>query len=180
MPILEGIRIQNYRVLKDITLGRTPSGPYAAPLNPLTAVIGKNGVGKSSLFDAFGFLADCLKLGVEEACDQRGRGGFDRILSQGSDGPIAFEVCYREEPQAPLIIYRASIQRDKGSRPFVNDESLFQILDAWRILLIFGASGWYGCGVGKGSRKGNTFPMRRMLGLNWSWSTDTLFGGWKG
>ena len=32
----------------------------------MTAVIGKNGVGKSSLFDAFGFLADCLKLGVEE------------------------------------------------------------------------------------------------------------------
>ena len=47
----------------------------------MTAVIGRNGVGKSSLFDAFGFLADCLKMGVEEACDVRG--GFDRIRSQG-------------------------------------------------------------------------------------------------
>ena len=55
----------------------------AAPLTPMTAVIGKNGVGKSTLFDAFGFLADSLKSGVEEACDTRGRGGFDRIRTQG-------------------------------------------------------------------------------------------------
>ena len=72
MPIIEGVRIQNYRVLKDVTIGRTLTTPDAEPLTPLTAVIGKNGVGKSSLFDAFGFLADCLKLGVEEACDGRG------------------------------------------------------------------------------------------------------------
>ena len=87
MARIEGIRIKNYRVLKDITLGRLWNTPGVAALTPMTAVIGKNGVGKSSLFDAFGFLADCLKLGVEEACDQRGRGGFDRIRSQGSDYP---------------------------------------------------------------------------------------------
>ena len=60
----------------------------------MTAVIGKNGVGKSTLFDAFGFLADCLKIGVEEACDSRGRGGFERIRSQGQKGPIEFQVYY--------------------------------------------------------------------------------------
>ena len=49
----------------------------------MTAVIGKNGVGKSTLFDAFGFLADALKSGVEEACDSRGRGGFERIHCLG-------------------------------------------------------------------------------------------------
>ena len=85
MARIEGIRIKNYRVLKDITLGKLWNTPDAQALTPMTAVIGKNGVGKSSLFDAFGFLSDCLKLGVEEACDARGRGGFGRIRTQGSD-----------------------------------------------------------------------------------------------
>ena len=129
MPIIEGIRIRNYRVLKDVTLGIDLLEPSAdaEPLTPLTAVIGKNGVGKSSLFDAFGFLADCLKLGVEEACDQRGRGGFDRIRSQGSDGPIVFHVCYRSEPHGPLIAYLLSIDSDDAGRPYVLGETLGQV-----------------------------------------------------
>ena len=72
MAKIEGFRIKNYRVLKDVTLGKLWNMQQAQPLTPMTVVIGKNGVGKSSLFDAFGFLADCLKLGVEEACDIRG------------------------------------------------------------------------------------------------------------
>ena len=126
MPIIEGIRIQNYRVLKDVTLGRFRDTPEAEPLTPLTVVIGKNGVGKSSLFDAFGFLADCLKLGVEGACDERGRGGFDRIRSQGSYKPITFRVCYREEPHSPLITYWLSVDTDDVDRPYVHSEILSQ------------------------------------------------------
>ena len=76
------------------------------PLTPMTAVIGKNGVGKSALFDAFGFLADALKFGVEEACDARGRGGFEKLRSQGQADPIEFEVYYREHENARLITYK--------------------------------------------------------------------------
>ena len=133
MPIIEGIRIQNYRVLKDVTLGRLWDTPHILPLTPMTAVIGKNGVGKSSLFDAFGFLADCLKLGVEEACDERGRGGFDRIRSLGSDDPIWFEICYRQEPEAPLILYDLVIDKDESDRPFVPQEVLSQFDDRQNI-----------------------------------------------
>ena len=93
---------------------------------PLTAVIGKNGVGKSSLFDAFGFLADCLKLGVEEACDHRERGGLDRIHSQDSKGRVGFGVCYRQEPEAYLITYSLIIDKDESGRPYVSKEALYQ------------------------------------------------------
>ncbi len=79
MAKIEGFRIKNFRVLKDITLGPLWNQQNAKPLTPMTAVIGKNGVGKSTLFDAFGFLADALKSGVEEARDARGGGGFERI-----------------------------------------------------------------------------------------------------
>ena len=126
MARIEGIGIRNYRVLRDITLGKLWNTPSTQPLAPLTAVIGKNGVGKSSLFDAFGFLADCLKLGVEEACDARGRGGFDRIRSQGSNDPVEFVVYYRQDSKARPITYEFAIDKDDSGRPYVTRERLRQ------------------------------------------------------
>jgi predicted ATPase len=89
-------------------------------------VIGKNGVGKSTLFDAFGFLSDCLRLGVEEACDSRGRGGFERIRSQGISEPIEFEIYYKEDAQSRPITYEIAIDIDESGRPFVARERLRQ------------------------------------------------------
>lgn len=126
MAKIEGIRVTNYRVLKNVTLGKLWNTQKVDPLTPLTAVIGKNGVGKSSLFDAFGFLADCLKLGVEEACDVRGRGSFRRIRSQGSAGPIEFEVYYRQDSAARPITYELAIDSDRSGRPYVSSERLMQ------------------------------------------------------
>jgi len=126
MAKIEGFRIQNYRVLKDVILGKLWNTQKAQPLTPMTAVIGKNGVGKSSLFDAFGFLADCLKLGVEEACDARGRGGFDRIRSQGVNSSIEFEVYYKQDSKALPITYELAIDVDKTGRPYVKRERLRQ------------------------------------------------------
>ena len=126
MPKIEGFSVKNYGVLKDVTLGKLWNTPKAHPLTPLTTVIGKNGVGKSSLFDAFGFLADCLKLGVEEACDVRGRGGFERIRSQGADGAIEFVVYYRQARSARPITYEVAIALDRAKRPTVVRERLRQ------------------------------------------------------
>ncbi len=126
MAKIEGFRIQNYRVLKDVTLGKLWNMQKAQPLTPMTSVIGKNGVGKSSLFDAFGFLADCLKLGVEEACDFRGRGGFERIRSQSANGPIEFEIYYKQDGNARPITYELAIDADKNGRPYVKRERLRQ------------------------------------------------------
>ena len=126
MAKIEGIRIANYRVLKDLTLGKLWNTQQVQPLTPMSVVIGRNGVGKSSLFDAFGFLADCLKLGVEEACDTRGRGGFQRIRSRGSDDPIRFELYYREGAGARPITYELEIDGDSSGRPYVSHERLRQ------------------------------------------------------
>ncbi len=125
MAKIEGFRVRNYKVLRDITLGKLWN-TQKKRLTPMTAVIGKNGVGKSTLFDAFGFLSDCLKGGVEEACDSRGRGGFERILSQGQDGPIEFEVYYKEYHKARPITYELAIDVDSSRRPYVKRERLRQ------------------------------------------------------
>ncbi|MBK7267482.1 MAG: AAA family ATPase [Ignavibacteriales bacterium] len=126
MAKIEGFRVKNFKALKEITLGRLWNLQDEQPLTSMTAVIGKNGVGKSTLFDAFGFLADCLRSGVEEACYSRGRGGFRSILSQGQTGPIEFEVYYKEDGNARPITYELAISLDQTDRPFVLKERLRQ------------------------------------------------------
>jgi predicted ATPase len=126
MAKIDGFRIKNFQSLRDITLGKLWNTQKTEALTPLTAVIGKNGVGKSTLFDAFGFLADCLKNGVEEACDLRGRGGFERIRSQGQSGPIEFNIYYREDGNARPITYELAIDLDSSGRPYVQKERLRQ------------------------------------------------------
>jgi predicted ATPase len=126
MAIIEGFRVQNYRALKDVALGRLWNLQGAKPLTPLTAVIGRNGVGKSTLFDAFGFISDCIKLGVEDACDAKGRGGFKRLISQGTNNTISFDIYYRESSNSRPITYEVSIGVDSNDRPYVLSERLRQ------------------------------------------------------
>ena len=126
MARIEGFRVKNFKVLRDVTLGRLWNQRESQPLTPMTAVIGKNGVGKSVLFDAFGFLSDAMKLGVEEACDTRGRGGFEKMRTQGETGPIEFEVYYREHGNARPITYEVAIGTDQLGRPQVVEERLRQ------------------------------------------------------
>ena len=152
MAKIEGLRIKNFKVLKDVTLGHLWNQPNSQPLTSMTAVIGKNGVGKSALFDAFGFLADALKLGVEEACDARGRGGFERMRTQGETGSIEFEVYYREHGNARPITYGVAIAANKSGRPYVLEEYLRQRrrgqgnTPPFYFLLLFGGYGvvWKG------------------------------------
>jgi predicted ATPase len=144
VALIEGFRVQNYRALRDITIGRLSGQPDQAPLTPFTVVIGKNGTGKSTLFDAFGFVADCLSTDVEAACDAKQRGGFERLRSLGCDGPIAFEIYYREAPNERPISYELSLNLDYSGRPFVESELLKQRR--------------------KGQRYGRPYPFLRLFG----------------
>lgn len=127
MAMLEGFRVRNFGVLKDVTLGRLWDKRKEEALTPMTAIIGKNGVGKSTLFDAFGFLSDALNFNnIEEACDARGRGGFDKMRTQGVTAPIEFDVCYREHGNARPITYQIAITVDEFARPYVLRERFRQ------------------------------------------------------
>ncbi len=126
MAIIEGFRVQNFRALRDITLGKLSGEQTGEPLTPFTVVIGKNGVGKSTLFDAFGFVADYLATDVETACDMKQRGGFERMRSKGISDPIRFEIYYREAQNERPITYELAIDLDDNGRPYVLSEALRQ------------------------------------------------------
>ena len=72
------------------------------------------------------FCSDALNAGVEDACDARGRGGFERIRSQGETGPIEFDVYYKENRNARPIAYEVAIDADGSGRPYVVREWLRQ------------------------------------------------------
>jgi len=114
----------NYGTLRNVMMGCLRDDKGTGKLTPMTVVIGKNGSGKSTLLDAFGFLSDCFKYGVEEACNRRN--GFERIISQGVQETIGFEIFYKEEPDAQPITYFLKIALDEQSRPYIKNEWLQQ------------------------------------------------------
>lgn len=82
MPQLLDIQIKNFKCLKDITLGKL-SNTKDEPLSNLTSIIGSNSSGKSSFFEVFAFISDCLKFGVEDACLVRGV--LENLITKGTD-----------------------------------------------------------------------------------------------
>lgn len=114
MGQLLGIRIQRYKALNDVVLGKFEHDRATADLPPLTCLIGPNGSGKSTVLDAFGFLADCLAENVEAACDKAHRGGFETLRTRGSTDPISFDLYYREDPKSRPISYSLGIELKDG------------------------------------------------------------------
>lgn len=139
MGKIEGVRIKNFGPLRDIVLGKTLSNQKGIALGNVTAIIGPSGNGKSTLADAFGFLADCLEVGVEAACDTKNRGGFLQIRSQGVDEPVKFELYYRESSKTRPITYELEIDEDSMGRPYVKEERLRQRVEkrGWPLSFLF-------------------------------------------
>jgi predicted ATPase len=89
MPHIEQLVVQNYRVLREITLD---------DLQPMSVVLGPNGRGKSTLFDVFGFLSGALQTNVKKTIEPRGR--LRELPSRGSTGRIGITIRYRESTLA--------------------------------------------------------------------------------
>lgn len=112
LPRLEGLRIENYRTLRDLDLD---------DLTPLTVLIGPNGSGKSTVFDALEFLSDCFRIGLRDAWQERG--GADEIKTRGQHGPVTISLTYRERPGAERFKYVLLIDERNGN-PVVSSERL--------------------------------------------------------
>ena len=112
VPRIEELHVRNYRALRDFNL---------KGLTPLTVFLGPNGSGKSTVFDVFAFLAESFTEGLRKAWDRRGR--FKELRTRGCEGPIVFELKYREHKEAPIVTYHLAI--DEGVRgPYVLEEWL--------------------------------------------------------
>lgn len=114
---IETIHLKNFKAFRDVRLNNIPS---------FLVIVGANGTGKSILFDAFGFLYDCIRSNVRRALDTRGR--FPEVLSRGCDpkrDSIGIEIQYRMDIAGVerLVTYSLEIGESNGS-PVVRREIL--------------------------------------------------------
>jgi len=148
--MLKGFWIRNFKSLRQIGIGSCFTQfvfvnvekdddeksilPY--DLDAVTLFTGANGAGKSSAIDAFTFVSDCYRHGVEIACLKRG--GFDAIYSQGGRGPISFGFQYQQKAEAEVATYAISIHcTTKNKIPFIESEILTYQRDAETLPVIF-------------------------------------------
>ena len=135
---IESVRVKNYRALCSIELD---------DLTPLTVLLGPNGSGKSTVFDVFSFLAECFgEGGLRSAWERRGR--FRELRTRGADGPIVFELTYREAPGESPATYHLAIDEVRGAPVVVQEWLKWRRVAAdqpgapYKILSFRNGSGW--------------------------------------
>lgn len=108
---IESLKVKNFRVFQNVEIYDLPN---------MAVFLGKNGSGKTTFFDIFGFLHDCLSSNVRSALARRG--GFAEVVSRGESGDIEFEIAFRPSPDDPRITYELTIGRDERNFPVVRRE----------------------------------------------------------
>lgn len=124
---IESLHIQNFRVFQDVLVENIPQ---------MAVFVGQNGVGKTTFFDVFGFLHDCLTGNVQSALSSRG--SFQEVISRDQSGDICFTIKFRPSPNEPMITYELTIGLDEKSLPVVKKEVMRfrrgQSGSPWKIL----------------------------------------------
>ena len=131
---IESLEIHNYKVFRNVTIKDLPN---------MAVFLGKNGVGKTTFFDVFGFLHDCLNSNVKAALAKRG--GFKEVLSRDQSGDISFVIKFRPSKDEPLITYELSIGVDEQNKAVVKKEILRfrrgQKGAPWKVLEFYSGEG---------------------------------------
>ena len=131
---IESLEIHNYKVFRNVTIKDLPN---------MAVFLRKNGVGKTTFFDVFGFLHDCLNSNVKAALAKRG--GFKEVLSRDQSGDISFVIKFRPSKDDPLITYELSIGLDEQNKAVVKKEILRfrrgQKGAPWKVLEFYSGEG---------------------------------------
>ncbi|NLF99033.1 MAG: AAA family ATPase [Lentisphaerae bacterium] len=113
---IASIRLRNFKAFQNVTMKNIPN---------FCVVVGANGTGKSTLFDVFGFLRDCLTFNVTRALQSRG--GFNEVVSRGvSHDDILIELKFRMPISGVdrLVTYQLQIGKHSNGKVHVNREIL--------------------------------------------------------
>lgn len=111
---IESITIRNYKIFQKTEVTDLPG---------MAVFLGKNGSGKTTFFDVFGFLHDCLNGNVKSALAKRG--GYNEVVSRDHNGEnISFTIKFRPGRDEPLMTYELSVGLDEKKRAVVKREVL--------------------------------------------------------
>lgn len=131
---IESLEIRNFRVLQNVKIKDIPN---------MAVFLGQNGSGKTTFFDVFGFLHDCLANNVRAAIAKRG--GYNEVISREQKGDIHFKIQFRQSNEEPLVTYELTIGVVRGNNPVVKKEVLRfrrgQTGAPWKVLDFANGSG---------------------------------------
>ena len=108
--------MKNYKVFQDIVIRDIPA---------FCIIVGANGSGKSTFFDVFHFLKDCLSYNVTSALGSRG--GYHEVISREHQGElIEFEIQFRTmiNNVDRLVTYLLEIGQDDKGKAVIEREIL--------------------------------------------------------
>jgi predicted ATPase len=118
--MIERIEVSNFRSI----------GPdQILELGPLTALVGTNASGKSSLLKAFTFMADTLRLGLEGAVDTAG--GMEAVRRWAPTRPLHTHLGIKvEEPsERTSVYYKFSLEPASGKDYRVGEEFFYGMVN---------------------------------------------------
>jgi predicted ATPase len=81
---IETIELQNFKSFQNTVIKN---------IKTIGVFIGENGTGKTSLFDVFSFVKDCLIENVNNALQKRG--GYNEVHSRKANGDIRILFKYQ-------------------------------------------------------------------------------------
>jgi predicted ATPase len=110
---IETIEIENFRVFQSAKIEN---------IGNVAVFLGENGTGKTTLFDVFGFVRDCLTSNVRSAL--QARGGYNEVHSRETTGNIRISFKYRPSSKHPLCTYELEIGFDDKKNPVIELERL--------------------------------------------------------
>lgn len=113
---IESIHVRNFRMLRDVNL---------KGLSSFAVFIGRNGVGKSTLFQVFRFLKYALHGNVDSALQQMG--GYNEVARRNhADEPIIIKIQFKMPigGKNRLVTYYLKISNGKNGKPVIMREYL--------------------------------------------------------
>lgn len=134
--MLIGVRITNYDIFDDDRCGMVMedfvnqndgSTPKTKPLQNLSALIGRNGTGKSSFIDALSFIKKTVNSDVAIASTLNGRPGFSNLVIDKSK-PSRFSLYFSLKPKDLLktcfVSYDIEISVNIHGSPYIHSENV--------------------------------------------------------
>lgn len=126
--------------LSDSASGTAAANAGLFPLRPLAALVGRHATGKSAVFEAIDFLADCVRCNVQYACIIKDRGGFSKLRTFGHEGPVQLAAHCLMPETAEILTWTLALDCDRHGRPRVVAEQVQGIGCTKRLLAELGLS----------------------------------------
>ncbi|MCL2832198.1 MAG: AAA family ATPase [Treponema sp.] len=107
------IHIENYKTLQNVDIKN---------IGQLAVFLGENGSGKSTFFDVFGFMKQCLTENIRSAL--QARGGYDEVHTRETMGDICLSFQYKTFDTSPFYTYELRLNTDTKNTPIIVKEQL--------------------------------------------------------